>query len=61
MSIESAVTSKEEAVTSAKRKYIYMLDLQMSKYSLLLVLLQEQTGDQLRSSKCLIYQGADNA
>ena len=41
------------------RKYI--LDLQASKYGLLAALWQEETGRQLKSSKCLVYQGADNA
>ena len=51
--------SQKEAVTSAERKYI--LDLQVSKYGLLAALWQEETGHQLKSSKCLVYQGADNA
>ena len=51
--------SQKEAVTSAERKYI--LDLQVSKYDLLAALWQEETGRQLKSSKCLVYQGADNA
>ena len=51
--------SQEEAVTSAERKYI--LDLQVSKYGLLAALWQKETGRQLKSSKCLVYQGADNA
>ena len=50
--------SRNEAVSSAERKYI--LDLQVSKYGLLAVLWQEETGRQLKSSKCLVYQGADN-
>ena len=49
--------SLKEAVTSAERKYI--LDLQVNKYGLLAVLWQEETGCQLKSSKCLVYQGAD--
>ena len=60
LSIEFAVTSKE-AVTSAKIKYIGLLDLQVSKYGLLAALWQLEMGRQLKSSKCLIYQGADNA
>ena len=48
--------SQKEAVTSAERKYI--LDLQMNKYG---ALWQEETGCQLKSSKCLVYQGADIA
>ena len=40
LSIESAVTNKKEAVTSAKRKYV--LDLQVSKYGLLAALWQEE-------------------
>ena len=51
--------SQKEAVTSAERKYI--LDLQVSKYGLLAVLWQEETRRQLKSSKCLLYQGADIA
>ena len=51
--------SQKEAVTSAERKYI--LDLQVSKYSLLAALWQEEMGRQLKSSKCLVYQGADIA
>ena len=51
--------SQKEAVTSAERKYI--LDSQMNKYGLLAALWQEETGRQLKSSKCLIYQGADIA
>ena len=51
--------SHKEAVTSAERKYI--LDLQVNKYGLLAALWQEETGRQLKSSKCLVYQGADNA
>ena len=50
--------SQKEAVTSAERKYI--LYLQVSKYSLLAALWQEETGRQLKSSKCLVYQRADN-
>ena len=49
--------SQKEAVTSAERKYI--LDLQVSKYGLLAALWQEETGRQLKSSKCLVYRGAD--
>ena len=45
---------QKEAVTSAERRYI--LDLQVSKYGLF-----EETGRQLKSSKCLVYQGADIA
>ena len=50
--------SQKEAVTLAGRKYI--LDLQVSKYGLLAALWQEETGHQLKSSKCLVdlYQGA---
>ena len=51
--------SQKEAVTSAKRKYI--LDLQVNKYCLLAALWQEETGCQLKCSKCLVYQGADIA
>ena len=51
--------SQKEAVTSAERKYI--LDLQVTKYGLLAALWQEETGRQLKSSKCLVYQGADIA
>ena len=51
--------SQKEAVASAERKYI--LDLQVSKYRLLAALWQEETGRQLKNSKCLVYQGADNA
>ena len=51
--------SQKEAVTSAERKYI--LDLQVSKYGLLAALWHEETGRQLKSSKCLVYQGADIA
>ena len=51
--------SQKEAVTLAERKY--MLDLQVSKYGLLAALWQEETGRQLKSSKCLVYQEADNA
>ena len=51
--------SQKEAVTSAERKYI--LDLQVNKYGLLAALWQEETGHQLKSSKCLVYQGADIA
>ena len=51
--------SQKEAVTSAERKYI--LDLQVNKYSLLAALWQEETGRQLKISKCLVYQGADIA
>ena len=51
--------SQKEAVTSAERKYI--LDLQVSKYSLLAALWQEETGRHLKSSKSLVYQGADIA
>ena len=51
--------SQKEAVTSAERKYI--LDLQVNKYSLLAALWQEETGRQLKGSKCLVYQGADIA
>ena len=43
---------QKETVTSAERRYI--LDLQVSKYGLF-----EETGRQLKSSKCLVYQGAD--
>ena len=46
-------------VTSAERKYI--LDLQVNKYGLLAALWQEETGRQLKSSKCLVYQGANIA
>ena len=60
LSIEFAITSKE-AVTSAKIKYIGLLDLQVSKYGLLAALWQLEMGRQLKSSICLIYQGADNA
>ena len=49
----------KETVTSVERKYI--LDLQASKYGLLAALWQEETGHQLKSSKCLVYQGADIA
>ena len=51
--------NQKEAVTSAEKKYI--LDLQVSKYSLLGALWQGETGRQLKSSKCLVYQAADNA
>ena len=51
--------SQKEAVTSAERKYIP--DLQVSKYVLLAALWHEETGRQLKSSKCLVYQGADIA
>ena len=51
--------SQKEAVISAERKYI--LDLQVSKYGLLAALWQEETGRQLKSIKCLVYQGTDNA
>ena len=51
--------SQKEAVTSAERKYI--LDVQVSKYSLLAALWHEETGRQLKSSKCLVYQRADIA
>ena len=51
--------SQKEAVTSAERKYI--LHLQVNKYGLLAALWQEETGRQLKSSKCLVYQGADIA
>ena len=51
--------SQKEAVTSAERKYI--VDLQVSKYGLLAVVWQDEMGRQLKSSKCLVYQGADNA
>ena len=51
--------SQKKAVTSAERKYI--LDLQVNKYGLLVALWQEETGRQLKSSKCLVYQGADIA
>ena len=51
--------SQKEAVTSAERKYI--LDLQVNKYGFLAALWQEETGRQLKSSKCLVYQGADIA
>ena len=44
---------------TAERKYI--LDLQVNKYCLLAALWQEETGRQLKSSKCLVYQGADIA
>ena len=47
--------SQKEAVTSAERKYI--LDVQVSKYSLLAALWHEE----LKSSKCLVYQRADIA
>ena len=47
--------SQKEGVTLAERKYI--LDLQVSKYGLLAALWQEETGHQLKSSKCLVYQG----
>ena len=50
---------QKEAVTSAERKYT--LDLQVSQYGLLAALWQEETGRQLKSSKCLVYQGADIA
>ena len=53
--------SQKEAVTSAERKYIGLLDLQVNKYGLLAALWQEETGRQLKSSKCLVYQGADIA
>ena len=55
LSIERAVTNKEVA-TSMRRKYVP--DLQVSKYSLLAALWQEEP---LKSSKRLVYQGADNA
>ena len=51
--------SQKEAMTSVEKKYI--LDLQVSKYGLLAALWKEETGRQLKSSKCLVYQGADNA
>ena len=51
--------SQKEAVISAERKYI--LDLQVRKYGLLTALWQEETGRHLKSSKCLVYQGADFA
>ena len=56
LSFERAVTNKKETVTSAKRKYV--IDLQVSKYGLLAALCRKS---QLKSSKCLFYQGADNA
>ena len=59
MSIESAVTSKKESVTSAKRKYI--LDLQVSKLRPFGSAMAGRDGRQLKSSKCLVYQGANNA
>ena len=43
LSIESAVGNKNEAVTSAKRKYV--LDLQVSKYILLAGLWQEEPAE----------------
>ena len=46
--------SQKKAVTSAERKYI--LHLQVNKYGLLAALWQEETGRQLKSSKCLVYQ-----
>ena len=51
--------SQKEAVTSAERKYI--LDLQVSKYGLLPAPWHEETGGQLKISKCLVYQGEDIA
>ena len=51
--------SQKEAVTLAGRKYI--LDLQVSKDGLLAALWHEETGRQLKSSKCLVYQGVDIA
>ena len=51
--------SQKEAVTSAERNYIP--DLQVNKYGLLAALWQEETGRQLKSCKCLVYQGADIA
>ena len=51
--------SQKEEVTSAEGKYI--LDLQVNKYGLLAALWQEETGRQLKISKCLVYQGADIA
>ena len=39
----------------------YILDLQVNKYGLSAALWQEETGRQLKSSKCLVYQGADIA
>ena len=51
--------AKRRQLTSAERKYI--LDLQVNKYGLLTALWQEETGRQLKSSKCLVYQGADIA
>ena len=48
--------SQKEA---AGRKYI--LNLQVSKYGPLAALWHEETGRQLKISKCLVYQGADNA
>ena len=41
--------------------YNTILDLQVSKYSLLAALWHEETGRQLKSSKCLVYQGANIA
>ena len=57
--IRSVQAKRRHAVTSAERKYI--LDLQVNKYSLLAALWQEETGRQLKRSKCLVYQGADIA
>ena len=54
-----SVQGQKEALTSAERKYI--LDLQVNKYGLLAALWQEETERQLKSSKCLVYQGADIA
>ena len=45
--------SQKEAVTSAERKYI--LHLQVNKYGVLAALWQEETGRQLKSSKCLVH------
>ena len=42
-----------------ERKYI--LDLQVKKYGLLAAVWQEETGRQLKNSKCLVYEGADIA
>ena len=53
------IASQREAVTSAERKYI--LDLQVRKYGLLAALWQKETVSQLKSTKCLVYQGADIA
>ena len=46
---------------TAYNQHLYILDLKVNKYGLLAALWQEETGRQLKSSKCLVYQGADIA